>query len=68
MCLPRKNHKIKTLKSLSKTKNINTMDPLVLNPYEIGPTFLKLDLWLLGEGFISIINSNVLNHIKKERM
>ena len=41
---------------------------MVLNPNEIEPTFLKLDSWLPGAGFIPIINSNVLNKIKKNRI
>ena len=34
---------------------------MVLNPNGIEPTFLKLDSWSPGAGFIPIINSNVLN-------
>ena len=33
----------------------------VLNPNGIEPTFLKLDSWSPGAGFIPIITSNVLN-------
>ena len=32
------------------------------------PTFLKLDLWSPGAGFIPIITSNVLKKIQKKRM
>ena len=35
--------------------------PMVLNPNRIEPTFLKLDSWSPGAGFIPIITSNVLN-------
>ena len=41
---------------------------MVLNPHGIEPTFLKLDSWSPGVGFIPIITSNALNWIKKERM
>ena len=41
---------------------------MVLNPHGIEPTFLKFYWWSSGAGFIPIINSNVLNYIKKERM
>jgi hypothetical protein len=34
---------------------------MVLNPNGIEPTFLKLDSWSPGAGFIPIINFNVLN-------
>jgi hypothetical protein len=33
---------------------------MVLNPNGIEPTFLKLDSWSPGAGFIHIITSNVL--------
>ena len=42
--------------------------PMVLNPNGIEPTFLKLDSWSPGAGFISIITSNVLNLIKKKEL
>ena len=35
--------------------------PMILNPNGIEPTFLKLDSWSPGAGFIPIIISNVLN-------
>ena len=35
--------------------------PLVLNPNGIEPTFLKLDSWSPGAGFIPILTSNELN-------
>ena len=38
---------------------------MVLNPNGIEPTFLKLDSWSPGAGFIPIITSNLLNYIKK---
>ena len=41
---------------------------LVLHPHGIPPTFLKLDSWSPGAGFIPIITNNVLNHIKKEKL
>ena len=36
--------------------------PMVLNPHGIEPTFLELDSWSLGTGFIPIITYNVLNY------
>ena len=39
-----------------------------LIPHGIEPTFLKLESWSPGVGFILIITYNVLNKIKKERM
>ena len=42
------------------------MVPMVLNPNGIEFTFLKLDLWSPGAGFIPIIISNILNYIKKK--
>ena len=41
---------------------------MVFNPNGIEPTFLKLDSWSPGAGFIPIITYNVLNEIKKESM
>ena len=41
---------------------------MVLNPNRIEPTFLKLDSWLPGAGFVPIITSNVLNQIKEKRI
>ena len=38
---------------------------LVLNPHRIAPTFLKLDSWSLGTGFIPIISTKGINKIKK---
>ena len=35
------------------------MVPMVLNPNGIEPTFLNLDSWSPGAGFIPIITSNV---------
>ena len=40
---------------------------MVLNPHGIEPSFLRLDSWLPGEGFIPIISSNVLNYTYKEK-
>ena len=34
--------------------------PMVLNPHGIEPTFLKLDSWSPGAGFITIIIYSVL--------
>ena len=42
--------------------------PMVLNPNGIEPTFLKLDSWSPGAGFIPIITSNALNKIKETRI
>ena len=39
---------------------------MVLNPNGIEPTFLKFYSWSPGAGFIPIITSNILNHIKKK--
>ena len=39
---------------------------MVLNPHGIEPSFLRLDSWLPGTGFIPIKTSNVLNYIKKK--
>ena len=39
---------------------------MVLNPHRIEPTFLKLDLWLPGAGFIPILTYNILK-LDKER-
>ena len=39
-----------------------------MHPHGIEATFLKLDSWSPGTGFIPIITSNVLNQIKKEIM
>ena len=41
---------------------------MVLNPNGIEPTFLKLDSWSPGAGFIPIITSNALNKIKEKRI
>ena len=41
---------------------------MVLNPNGIKPTFLKLDSWSPGVGFIPILTSNILNYIKKKRI
>jgi len=41
---------------------------MVLHPHGIAPTFLKLDSWSPGAGFIPIITTNVLNKIKKEKL
>ena len=38
---------------------------MVLKPPGIEPTFLKLDSWSPGDGFIPIITSNVSNQIKE---
>ena len=39
---------------------------MVLKPNGIEPTYLKLDSWSPGAGFIPIITSNILNYIKKK--
>ena len=41
---------------------------VVLHPHGIAPTFLKLDSWSPGAGFIPIITTNVLNKIKKGKL
>ena len=40
---------------------------MVLNPNGIEPTFLKLDSWSPGAGFIPIITSNILDYIKEKK-
>ena len=40
---------------LSTALDPNNMVPMVLNPNGIEPTFLKLDSWAPGAGFIPII-------------
>ena len=39
---------------------------LVLHPHGIAPLFLRLDSWSLGAGYIAIISTKGINHIKKE--
>ena len=39
---------------------------MALNPSGIEHSFLKLDSWSPGAGFIPIITSNISNHIKKK--
>ena len=41
---------------------------LVLHPHGIEPTFLKLDCWSPGAGFIPIITTNGKNQIKKGKL
>jgi len=38
---------------------------VVLHPHGIAPTFLKLDSWSPGAGFIPIITINVFKKIKE---
>ena len=38
---------------------------LVLHPLGIAPTFLQLDSWSPGAGFIPIISTKGINEIKK---
>ena len=38
---------------------------LVLHPHGIATTFLKLDSWSPGAGFISIISTKGINLLKK---
>ena len=40
---------------------------LVLHPYRIAPTFLNLEWWSPGAGFIPIISTKGINQIKKEK-
>ena len=42
--------------------------PMVLNPHEIEPTFLKLDLWSPGVGFIPILSTKAISKIKKRKI
>ena len=39
--------------------------PLVLHSHRIETTFLKLNSWLQGAGFIFIISTKGINQIKK---
>ena len=41
---------------------------LVLHPHGIAPTFLRLDSWSPGSGFIPIIYTKGINQIKKEKL
>ena len=41
---------------------------VVLHPHGIAPTFIKLDLWSPGAGFIPIISTKVINQIKKGKL
>ena len=58
-----------TIKQLQERRNSQGRNkvPMVLNPHGIEPTFLKLDSWSPGAGFIPFITSIVLNQIKKEK-
>ena len=38
---------------------------MVLHPHGITPTFLKMDSWSSGAGFIPIISTKGINQIKK---
>ena len=40
-------------------------DHLVLPPYRMVPTFLKLDSWSPGAGFVPIIFTKGINQMKK---
>ena len=39
-----------------------------LHPHGIAPTFLKLDSWSPGAGFIPIISTKGINQIKKGKL
>ena len=58
------NSKVTIKLSIIDKKNVH----LVLHPHEIAPTFLKLDSWSPGAGFINIISTNGINKIKKEKL
>ena len=66
-------HLLKKINSLiwrqsgENAKKLYFWVPMVLHPHGIAPTFLKLDSWSPGAGFIPIITTNVLNKIKKEK-
>ena len=49
-------------------RNIKCNAGHLFNSNGIEPTFLKLNSWSPGAGFIPIITSNVLNQIKKKRI
>ena len=49
----------KSSKKCKDTYEINYY--MILNPHRIEPTFLKLDYWSPGAGFIPIITSNILS-------
>ena len=40
----------------------------ILGSLGIAPTFLKLELWLPGAGFIPIISTKGINQIKKGKL
>ena len=41
---------------------------LVLHLHEIAPTFLKVDSWSPGAGYIPIISTKGINQVKKEKI
>ena len=43
-------------------------DPLVLHPSGIAPIILNLDSWSPRAGFIPILSTKGINHIKKGKM
>ena len=55
-----------TSHTFSKPQRYQKIGSHGIEPKRDWPTFLKLDLWSLGAGFIPIITSNVLNLIKKK--
>ena len=56
--------KINYLIASSKLKIVH----LVLHPHGIAPTFLKLDSWSLGAGFIPIISTMGINKEKERKI
>ena len=58
------------IKRFGTTKYISLrkfMVYLILHPHGIATTFLKLDLWSPGAGFIPIISTKGINKSDKER-
>ena len=51
-----------------RSERVRKRVPMVLNPNGIEHTFLKLDSWSPGAGFIPITTSNALNKIKETRI
>ena len=41
---------------------------LILHTHGVAPTFLKINMWSPGAGFISIIYTKGINHIKKGKL
>ena len=51
-----------------QTLTVIKMVHVILHPRGIVPTFLKLDSWSPGVGFIPIISTKGINQIKKGKL